>query len=32
MVRPNLFQYSKKELSQDAIICGVLACLHNEDA
>lgn len=32
MIRPNLFQYAKKELSQDAMVCWLLACLHSEDA
>ena len=30
MNRPNIFQYAKKELSQDAIVCWLLACLDSE--
>ena len=28
--RPNIFDYAKKELSQDAMICWFLACLESE--
>lgn len=30
MNRPNVFNYAKKELSQDAIVCWLLACLDSE--
>ena len=30
MNRPNIFQFAKKELSQDAIVCWLLACLDSE--
>lgn len=28
---PNIFSYAKKELSQDAMICWLVACVHHED-
>lgn len=30
MDRPNVFKYAKKELSQDAVVCWLLACLDSE--
>lgn len=29
--RPNIFDYAKKELSQDAMVCWFLNCCHSED-
>ncbi len=31
MLRPNIFEYAKRELSQDAIICWILECLNSDD-
>lgn len=31
MNRPNIFEYANRELSQDAIVCWLLACLHSSD-
>lgn len=31
MNRPNIFRYAKRELSQDAIVCWLLKCLHSEE-
>lgn len=31
MDRPNIFRYANRELSQDAMICWLLACLHSSD-
>ena len=30
--RPNIFDYAKKELSQDAMICWFLACVNSTDS
>ena len=30
MNRPNIFNYAKKELSQDAMLAWLLACIHSE--
>lgn len=30
--RPNIFRYANRELSQDAMICWLLACLHSSQA
>lgn len=32
MNRPNIFEYANRELSQDAIVCWLLACLHSSDS
>ena len=31
LTRPNIFNYAKKELSQDAVICWLLECCHSDD-
>lgn len=31
LFRPNIFDYATRELSQDAMICWLLACLHSKD-
>jgi len=31
MKRPNIFKYAKRELSQDAMVCWLLACLHSSE-
>lgn len=31
ILRPNIFNYATRELSQDAMICWLLACLHSKD-
>ena len=31
LLRPNIFDYATRELSQDAMICWFLACLHSKD-
>lgn len=30
--RPNIFEFAKKEFSQDAMVCWLLKCLDSEDA
>lgn len=31
MERPNIFKYATRELSQDAMVCWLLKCLHSTD-
>ena len=31
-IEPNIFSYATKELSQDAMICWLVACVHHKDS